>query len=123
MLCEACRSDFNKSTDPPKFCEECCAKVHSHSARKTSHNPELCREMNELRSLSDLDLVSVICIETSHYVCFTRKENQWIFFDSMANRVCKHLFNRHDILRLNLASCPPLSGRVKESLVNSALLL
>jgi hypothetical protein len=45
---------------------------------------------------SSLDLLSVICIETSHYVCFTKepsedpnKPHKWIFFDSMANRVCK----------------------------------
>ena len=31
----------------------------------------------------------MICIETSHYVCFVHWEKQWIFFDSMANRVCK----------------------------------
>ena len=45
--------------------------------------------MNDLFSISELELLSVICIETSHYVCFTRVDQQWIFFDSMANRVCK----------------------------------
>ena len=37
-----------------------------------------------------LKLISVICIETSHYVCFTRitgsGDDQWLFFDSMAER-------------------------------------
>ena len=47
--------------------------------------------------VSELDLLSVICIETSHYVCFTRdprdvdKEQNWIFFDSMANRFCEFI--------------------------------
>ena len=39
--------------------------------------------------MARLELLSVICIETSHYVCFARQEKRWIFFDSMANRVCK----------------------------------
>ena len=36
-----------------------------------------------------LQLLSVICIETSHYVCFTRLEDQWLFHDSMADRMCE----------------------------------
>jgi len=35
-----------------------------------------------------LQLLSVLCIETSHYVCFTRimgsERDEWVFFDSMA---------------------------------------
>ena len=39
-----------------------------------------------------LELLSVICIETSHYVCFTRDtEGRWLLFDSMANRLCECL--------------------------------
>lgn len=34
-----------------------------------------------------LQLLSVICIETSHYVCFTRADEKWVFMDSMADRV------------------------------------
>ena len=37
-----------------------------------------------------LQLLSVICIETSHYVCFTKPggsgADEWVFFDSMAER-------------------------------------
>ena len=37
-----------------------------------------------------LQLLSVLCIETSHYVCFTRitgsGKDEWVFFDSMAER-------------------------------------
>ena len=37
-----------------------------------------------------LQLLSVLCIETSHYVCFTRAtRNDWVFFDSMAERLGK----------------------------------
>uniref|UniRef100_A0A183EK65 Ubiquitin carboxyl-terminal hydrolase CYLD n=1 Tax=Gongylonema pulchrum TaxID=637853 RepID=A0A183EK65_9BILA len=36
-----------------------------------------------------LQLASVLCIETSHYVAFVRamNANKWLFFDSMADRV------------------------------------
>ena len=34
-----------------------------------------------------LQLLSVLCIETSHYVCFTRSDERWVFMDSMADRV------------------------------------
>ena len=34
-----------------------------------------------------LQLLSVLCIETSHYVCFTKSEGRWVFMDSMADRV------------------------------------
>ena len=40
-----------------------------------------------------LQLLSVLCIETSHYVCFTRvNENDWVFFDSMAERLGTYVY-------------------------------
>jgi len=43
-----------------------------------------------------LQLLSVLCIETSHYVCFTRimepEKDEWVFFDSMAERPGKIIF-------------------------------
>ena len=58
-------------------------QVHSHEARR-EHAPEKCD--------AELELLSVICSANSHYVCFTRDpERKWLFFDSMANRVCKLL--------------------------------
>ena len=48
----------------------------------------------KVRSPTCLKLLSVICIETSHYVCFTRADDgRWIFHDSMANRVCEFIVN------------------------------
>lgn len=39
-------------------------------------------------TLLDYNFESVLCIETSHYVCFTRimepSRDEWVFFDSMA---------------------------------------
>ena len=34
-----------------------------------------------------LQLLSVVCIATSHYVCFTRSNDRWLFMDSMSDRV------------------------------------
>lgn len=66
------------------FCNDCNDRVHRHKSR-ASHKREKCRELNEV---GELELLSVLCIETSHYVCFTRdSEERWLFFDSMANRV------------------------------------
>ena len=51
--------------------------------------------------VSELALLSVICIETSHYVCFTRdprdmdEEKRWIFHDSMADRLCEYYYTIH----------------------------
>ena len=44
---------------------------------------------------SRLQLLSVICIETSHYVCFIRCDDRWLFHDSMADRIgeCMHEYN------------------------------
>ena len=38
-----------------------------------------------------LRLLSVLCIETSHYVCFSLSDNHWVFMDSMADRVGESL--------------------------------
>jgi len=71
--------------DPVHFCRGCSGSIHGHPHRKY-HKVEML-QVAGMR----LELLSVICIETSHYVCFTRAEERWIFFDSMANRVCKYL--------------------------------
>lgn len=65
------------------FCDGCSKSWHSHPSRANGeHNME--------DTSVKLKLVSVICIETSHYVCFTRVtgsgNDQWLFFDSMAER-------------------------------------
>jgi len=65
------------------FCQDCVKIWHSHPKRHGQpHN---------IQDISiKLKLLSVICIETSHYVCFTRvtgsETDQWVFFDSMAER-------------------------------------
>ena len=86
--CALCVNDFFSTDGTVYFCEDCCAKIHSHPNRK-GHPYRWCDEMEHLFQVANLELLSVICIENNHYVCFTRHDNRWIFFDSMANRVGK----------------------------------
>lgn len=55
-----------------------------YSAKSISSNKD--KEIPRIR----MDLFAVLCIETSHYVCFvkcgTKPESPWCFFDSMADR-------------------------------------
>ncbi|XP_062994006.1 ubiquitin carboxyl-terminal hydrolase CYLD-like [Elgaria multicarinata webbii] len=80
-----------------QFCRICSQQVHRHRARR-GHQPRplhLPEELSRLGSLPDvvprqtMQLFGVLCIETSHYVAFTRHGpdvHQWLFFDSMADR-------------------------------------
>ena len=68
------------------FCEECSKRFHRG---RDDHKLEKIRVMPDVSMFSNMQLLSVICIETSHYVCFTRTDDKWLFHDSMANRVCK----------------------------------
>ena len=71
------------------FCDTCCAQIHKHHKRKNhgwkdirfGQELELCEEGEEL------ELFAVVCIERSHYVSFVKfEDNEWVFFDSMADR-------------------------------------
>ena len=105
-FCNECASDFPVRTeDAPYFCDGCWGLVHSHSRRR-GHPIIWCREVAAMRALGELELLSVICIETSHYVCFTRCEDRWVFFDSMANRVRKSLYCHMRFRGLNDVSMP-----------------
>ena len=83
--CSHC-DDVN-STKPIQlyFCTDCNGVWHNHPSRK-KHTP-VPVNVNEI---GRLQLLSVLCIETSHYVCFTRimgsEKDEWVFFDSMAER-------------------------------------
>ena len=61
------------------------------SACSAGKYSEYCDNKCELDvNTGTLQLLSVLCIETSHYVCFTRiigsGKDEWVFFDSMAER-------------------------------------
>ena len=79
--CDDCSLDANTDT---RMCSSCSDRRHKNTKYK-SHKPAPLPKRADM----ELDLLSVICIETSHYVCFTRSEDKWLFFDSMANRVGK----------------------------------
>ena len=83
VTCEECVQVWR--VDKVFLCAECSKLTH-----KTRRHNSIC-ELSQLHKLSfPMDLLSVICIETSHYVCFTRCEDRWLFHDSMADRICKH---------------------------------
>lgn len=78
------------------FCKNCSTQVHSHPQR-LSHQPTaleipkgyLGRGIPHTLTRDRLELFAVLCIETSHYVSFVKhgpKNEDWIFFDSMADR-------------------------------------
>ena len=88
--CDGCAAEFQKSVH---LCGECDKRFHAHPERVKHGRQQVAT--GEHVGVS-LDLLSVVCIETSHYVCFTKQPSddpnnphKWIFFDSMANRVCK----------------------------------
>ena len=90
VVCETCQSDGQHSIN---YCQHCSNLFHKNPCHKERAEHKLSPIQNE-DPLGDPDLLSVICIETSHYVCFTRDprddgEKRWIFFDSMADRQCE----------------------------------
>uniref|UniRef100_A0A3Q2C6E5 ubiquitinyl hydrolase 1 n=1 Tax=Cyprinodon variegatus TaxID=28743 RepID=A0A3Q2C6E5_CYPVA len=85
------------------FCKKCSAQVHSHPQRH-SHQPAaleipkgyLGRGVPHTLTRDRLELFAVLCIETSHYVSFVKhgpNKEDWIFFDSMADRQERDGFN------------------------------
>ena len=97
VTCDECVQVYR--VDEVFLCAE-CSKLH-HKTRQHSSLREL-----PLHKLSfPMDLLSVICVETSHYVCFTRCEDRWLFHDSMADRIgeqiitceCKTLWDEPEL--------------------------
>uniref|UniRef100_A0A3Q4MCR2 ubiquitinyl hydrolase 1 n=1 Tax=Neolamprologus brichardi TaxID=32507 RepID=A0A3Q4MCR2_NEOBR len=78
------------------FCKKCSEQVHSHPQRR-SHKPAsleipkgyVGRKNPHTMIRDKMELFAVLCIETSHYVSFVKygpNTEDWIFFDSMADR-------------------------------------
>ena len=83
--CEDCRNEFvveGHQLECIHFCKECNEKAHNHQHRVGHHT-----QHTEQEAGAELELLSVICIETSHYVCFSRSGDRWVFMDSMADRI------------------------------------
>lgn len=77
-----------------QYCPTCNTQVHSHKKR-LSHGPVRIGVPQESYSgplhctRQRMTLFAVTCIETSHYVSFVKHgpaPNDWLFFDSMADR-------------------------------------
>ena len=87
-ICNKCSHDENQNSSP-YFCNSFVCWTKVHKAADGDHTIQPCDESVCRQEIYEMELLSVICIETSHYVCFTRSEDRWVFFDSMANRVRK----------------------------------
>ena len=89
--CHECTSDFTKpvqfAPEVVYFCEKCAQFTHAKGTKRDHHDIQ--EVAPDTGKINELDLLSVVCIETSHYICFTRSDDRWVFFDSMANRVSK----------------------------------
>ena len=86
--CKEC--SFNQVIETPffcaSFCTTCCGQVHKHHKRRNHRWKEI-KVGSELYEGEELELFSVVCIETSHYVSFVKfEDHQWVFFDSMSDR-------------------------------------
>ena len=93
MMCSECHKQEFKPNTSYYFCARCTTIWHENPLRQ-GHKPV------RRQSSSDagrLQLLSVLCIETSHYVCFTRVtgsgKDEWVFFDSMAERPGNYVFS------------------------------
>ena len=88
-------SDCSNEPDSKELylCNDCSVSWHNHPSRQ-SHRPcQLKSEPSNDFRTGKLQLLSVLCIETSHYVCFTRAtRNDWVFFDSMAERLGTYIW-------------------------------
>ena len=97
--CPQCSSEFTSVQDAVYFCDVCSSRVHTKREHYVGHV-----ELKE-----HLYLLSVICIENSHYVCFTRdptaEAQKWIFFDSMASRKCELYLHNSTIYRSVVYVC------------------
>ena len=79
----ACNDCSRQKNQKQFYCSNCSPRWHYPYYNDHKH------ELNNFDT-GTLQLLSVLCIETSHYVCFTRitgsGKDQWVFFDSMAER-------------------------------------
>ncbi|XP_018015832.1 ubiquitin carboxyl-terminal hydrolase CYLD isoform X2 [Hyalella azteca] len=97
--CPQCFGQCGSGLESIAFCDNCLRTVHNHKERDRHESVrKLCVPL-EYRMLAShcpsvprifMELFAVVCIETSHYVTFTRcgegPEAPWCFFDSMADR-------------------------------------
>lgn len=86
--CHECTRVFTTIPTAVHFCEKCAVVTHAQASGRAGHN--VTDVATDPDSINELDLLSVICFEASHYFCFTRSEDTWVFSNSMAFQVGKH---------------------------------
>ena len=71
------------------YCDSCVNTVHN---KRREHKPTKLMLPKGVGNLppGKMELFSVLAIEKSHYVCFSRCNGNWVMFDSMADRVGSH---------------------------------
>ncbi|XP_014216549.1 ubiquitin carboxyl-terminal hydrolase CYLD [Copidosoma floridanum] len=96
--CKECYGQRGEGLESTAYCRECLDRVHKHEKRN-NHKPKNIVVPPEYNFLSEhqpvprlyLELLAVVCIETSHYVSFVKcapgSDAEWCFFDSMADRI------------------------------------
>ena len=97
--CRECFGQCGSGLESIAFCTKCMDKAHSHKKRGCHSSTRKLKVPPEFQMLADhcgtiprvyVELFAVVCIETSHYVTFTRcgsgADATWCFFDSMADR-------------------------------------
>jgi len=96
-ICAECAGTaFGREKRVVFFCESCVKLMHKHSKRekhkpKKLVKPESYVERGDDVDKAEMELFGVVCIATSHYVAFVKcgegVNEQWVFFDSMADRI------------------------------------
>ena len=88
--CYTCPKELFNVTDPyVYYCSDCNGKAHIRRKGHRVVDVKIKPGTSDATQFSKMELLSVICIETSHYVCYTRSGDKWLFHDSMANRLCE----------------------------------
>lgn len=92
VFCVECAEKvFRVDEKKVPLCHECSERSHRtrtfHDYQPVNPYPNSPELSTTVSMISKMELLSVICIETSHYVCFTQCEGRWLFHDSMADRI------------------------------------
>ncbi|XP_062592565.1 ubiquitin carboxyl-terminal hydrolase CYLD-like [Saccostrea cucullata] len=127
--CKECYNQHGAGLNTIAFCEGCKEMSHKHKVRinhkweaiavpqdyKAIHSEQKhIQKQNPSIPREKMELFAVVCIQTSHYVSFVKcgkgKDAQWIFFDSMADRMGEQ--SGYNIPEVKL--CPDLSKWLSE---------